>query len=96
MRDKPIRQDELADWLTSPMHGRFGGNAVYVPVRFFKRMEDGTIKSVSTAGYSQAVPVTFMHEGFDWDMNRTFMDTPVTLYADYEEWLEWLQGGGDG
>ena len=91
--DRPMTQDELADWLTLPLQFHRGDREIYVPVRFFRRKDDGTTERVYTCGVSPAVPVIYCYDGIDWDMNRTFMQTPVTLYADYDEWLGWLSKG---
>ena len=92
MNEKPITQDELADWLTLPLQFRRGDREVYVRVRFFRRKDDGTTEPVYTVGPSSAVPVTYCYDGIDWDNGRTFMATPVPLYGDFDEWLKWLHG----
>ena len=89
--DRPITQDELADWLTLPLQMRRGDREVWVRVHFYRKDEDGTTRRVSTAGPSPAVPVTYCYDGVDWDNDRTFMATPVPLYADWDEWREWVR-----
>ena len=92
-KDKPMTQDELADFLTLPLQMCRGSRLLYTRVRFFRRKEDGTTERVITAGPSPAVPITHVVDGIDWDMNRTFLETPVTLYVDWGEWLKYLHGG---
>ena len=48
--DKPMTQDELADWLTQPLQMRRGDREMYVRVRFFRRKEDGTTDMSGNAG----------------------------------------------
>lgn len=91
MTVRPMTQDELADWLTSPLQMRRGDREMYVRVAFFRRLGDGTAERVYTAGPSPAVPVTHTYDGIDWDNGRTFLDTPVTLYADWDEWVARLR-----
>lgn len=88
---KPMTQDELADWLMQPFQMRRGDRELYVRVNFFRRKDDGTTEIVHTAGVSPAVPITYAYDGIDWDMNRTFLHSPVTLYADFDEWREYVK-----
>lgn len=91
-----MTQDELADYLTLPFQMRRGDRELYTRVRYFRRKEDGTTEPRYTAGPSPAVPITYAGGGVDWDEGRLFLMTPVTLYVDWDEWLEYLHGGEDG
>lgn len=95
MKDKAMTQDDVADWLTLPLQMHRGDREMYVPVRFFRRKDDGATEHVYTAGVSPAVPITYLYDGIDWDMNRTFANPSVTLYADWDEWLAYLRDGDD-
>ena len=93
--DKPMTQDELADWLMQPLQMRRGDREMYVRVRFFRHKDDGTTERVNTAGPSPAVPITYLFDGIDWDMGRTFANTAIPVYADWDEWRSYLHEGRD-